>query len=299
MSKISCFVVAVAGLMFLATGISHSSQKREFNWIREYVQLRVKAQTEEVFGGNRARSPDGAAQPRIVGGIVAPKSLHKFQVALLNPDIGNDYDAQFCGGSLVNYQYVITAAHCVDVLSNYEVAVLAGVRKLNEYGKGNRIGVSHIYLHPYWDEATLDYDVAILRLSKPVYGVPFAKLPPRNSDPAAGVTAAVTGWGTTAYEENSFPSKLLGVAVPVVDPYVCDSSYSYDGRITPRMFCAGSTGKDACQGDSGGPISLGPSFKTLVGVVSWGDGCGWSSFPGVYARLGYAGIHDWLTSILP
>ena len=62
------------------------------------------------------------------------------------------------------------------------------------------------------------------------------------------------------------------------------------------MFCArGTTGADTCLGDSGGPIAYrmgsagqldNPSAWRLVGVTSWGTGCGNAEFPGVYARLG-------------
>jgi secreted trypsin-like serine protease len=63
------------------------------------------------------------------------------------------------------------------------------------------------------------------------------------------------------------------------------------------MFCAGfkEGGVDACQGDSGGPIvKLSPdgSAATLIGVVSWGKGCGLDNFYGVYAKL--SEVMDWV-----
>lgn len=74
------------------------------------------------------------------------------------------------------------------------------------------------------------------------------------------------------------------MSVPVVARATCDSDY--DGEISNNMFCAAvaAGGKDSCSGDSGGPI-VDPS-GTLVGVVSWGQGCAERGFPGVYTRLG-------------
>ncbi|CAB3241314.1 unnamed protein product [Arctia plantaginis] len=60
------------------------------------------------------------------------------------------------------------------------------------------------------------------------------------------------------------------------------------------MFCAGSftsASPDACQGDSGGPIVY---EGVLIGVVSWGLGCARGNFPGVYTRLTYPVIYEWV-----
>jgi secreted trypsin-like serine protease len=53
-------------------------------------------------------------------------------------------------------------------------------------------------------------------------------------------------------------------------------------NIKTSMFCAGFNGHDSCQGDSGGPIV---SKGCQIGIVSWGNGCGRSNFPGVYTNV--------------
>jgi len=85
-------------------------------------------------------------------------------------------------------------------------------------------------------------------------------------------------------EGGASSARLLKVSVPVVSRTQCRSVYG--SQVTDRMFCAGvdAGGKDSCQGDSGGPIVDGSS--TLIGLVSWGDGCARPGVPGVYARVG-------------
>merc|ERR1712154_709847 len=85
----------------------------------------------------------------------------------------------------------------------------------------------------------------------------------------------------------------------------CQNDYDYgSSQITDQMLCASvpSGGKDSCQGDSGGPlvtagdgdgVTAGQNYE-LIGVVSWGQGCAWEGFPGVYGRVTH--LLSWITS---
>jgi trypsin len=150
---------------------------------------------------------------------------------------------------------------------------------------GTLVGVSSVTVHPSYRNSGQDFDVAIWKLSTSVPAggsIGYARLPAAGSDPAAGSTAVVAGWGALT-EGGSSPAALQKVSVPIVSRASCRSSYG-TSAITNNMFCAGfaAGGKDSCQGDSGGPIV--DSSKTLIGLVSFGNGCAQPDFPGVYAR---------------
>lgn len=234
--------------------------------------------------------------PRIVGGFPVQIANHPWQVALVR-GLASDR-LQFCGGALIAPDLVVTAAHCIDnnVVSNdaNRVDVVAGTERYNTGGE--RIDVRAVYVHPQWNSSTHDYDIAILRLqARSVTGRPI----PIDPGPVAvGARPMVTGWGSLS-EGGQGSLDLMGVDVPIVDTSICNQQASYDGSITPRMFCAGEQegGKDSCQGDSGGPISLGSGDAAkLVGVVSWGEGCARHLKYGVYTRI--SEVASWVQSFV-
>ena len=116
-----------------------------------------------------------------------------------------------------------------------------------------------------------------------VYGAGVQPIDLATSEPSAGETSIISGWGTLS-TGGSLPSRLQVVNVPIVSRSSCNSAYASYGGITTAMICAAvdGGGKDACQGDSGGPLVVGGK---LAGVVSWGVGCAQARYPGVYANV--------------
>lgn len=295
MKKRTWLVLSLLSLISMSSLEGRANSSSEQSWMRAYIALKQHALMTRLTGSDSTTTPTTRTDSRIVGGVVAPPDLHPFQVALLQKNVPSNYQAQFCGGTLVADQYIVTAAHCSDVLAK-DVAVLVGRRTLIGKGTTNRIDVSDVYIHPKYLSTSEDYDVAVWKLARPVSGITFAQLPTRGTDPLPSTNTTVTGWGALKYNQNSYPRELRAVSVPVVDRNNCNSIAAYNGEITSRMFCAGQKGKDSCQGDSGGPITQSPSNNTLIGVVSFGTGCGWARYPGVYTRLAEPEIYDFVVS---
>ena len=202
----------------------------------------------------------------------------------------NNSRAQFCGGSLVRPNMVVTAAHCSDFVTAPQVQVLTGTQLLD--GSGTRRNVARIAIHPSWNSSTFDNDVAVWELTTDAPG-PLATLATENGP--VGADLLVTGWGTLT-EGGSSPIDLRRVEVPLVDTGDCNDANSYNGDILPSMICAGLTqgGRDSCQGDSGGPLTRGADNGTLTGIVSWGIGCARPNLYGVYTRVSEPSIRGFI-----
>src|SRR5690606_25016939 len=114
-----------------------------------------------------AASGEAGATPLVVGGQDADIADHPFAVALVTPD-----GQQFCGGSLVAPDKVLTAAHCTDGSQPSDINVVSGRTEMSS-SEGTTSAVTDIWVHPQYQDATQGYDVSVLTLEAPVEETPI------------------------------------------------------------------------------------------------------------------------------
>ncbi|MEV4330982.1 serine protease [Streptomyces sp. NPDC049597] len=232
---------------------------------------------------------------KIIGGVEQPVDAHPWMAALLNKGSGSPADRQFCGGSLISPDVVLTAAHCVTGTKPKELEVTVGRTVLSDKRQGQLRNVRSIVSHPRYTKGDEAYDLALLELAKPVTGVAAVKMPTAGTDALLrpGAQATVIGWGNTDTEVPSYPDRLRGVKVPLLSHAECTATYpGYNKAVN---VCAGVEGKDSCQGDSGGPLFRKVAGRTYqIGIVSYGEGCGEQGAPGVYTSTSSKKLWDTL-----
>ncbi|XP_037820128.1 trypsin-1 [Lucilia sericata] len=228
---------------------------------------------------------------RIVGGTQVRQNKYPWTAQLVK---GRYYPRLFCGGSLINDRYVLTAAHCVhNNRDQITIRLLQLDRSSSDPGITRK--VARVIIHPQYNPTTIVNDVALLRLESPIQfndKIRPVCLPNRNHN-FDNKDAVVAGWGLIK-EGGSTSNYLQEVTVPIITNQQCRNT-KYKNKIYDVMLCAGLVkqgGKDACQGDSGGPLIVNEGRFKLAGVVSFGYGCAQPNAPGVYARV--SKFLDWI-----
>ncbi|KAM9211697.1 kallikrein-14-like [Leptosomus discolor] len=250
-------------------GLASFGRHREETGLQGWVPSRGQS---DFSGSPIVQDED---ESRIIGGQPCSINQRPFQVALLKRG------QILCGGSLVDAQWVLTAAHCKQPVR--DLRVLIGTDTLRG-GTGEVRLVSRLLVHPAYNPGKNDNDFMLLRLDKPVrFSTNVKKIRVATRCPTAGMKCSVSGWGTTRSPGATLPQKLQCAAIQTFGRDKC--ARAYGNAVTPNMFCAGvpQGGIDSCQGDSGGPLVC---AGVLQGVVSWGMAvCGRRGQPGVYSNV--------------
>ncbi|XP_058268447.1 trypsin-1-like [Hemibagrus wyckioides] len=233
---------------------------------------------------------------KIVGGVDASPGTWPWQVSF---QIGGKH---FCGGSLINENWVLSAAHCFQSVAASNVKVLLGLENIQGTNPNKQQrSASKIINHEGFNESnTLYNDIALVQLSSSVtfnnYVVPVC-LTATNSTFSSGTNVWITGFGRAGYNVDlPSPQTLQEVQVQIVSNSDCAKVYGAN-VILDYMICAGvpDGGKDSCQGDSGGPLVLKQNTTWVqAGIVSFGSGCGNPNSPSVYTRVSY--FQDWINN---
>ncbi len=231
-------------------------------------------------------TPPIIATPKIIGGGLVSPGNWPFMTALTHKNVDPIY-GQFCGASLVDQQWALTAAHCVADLSASDLEIVVGRHQLS-LDDGEIIPVSEILIHEYYNPVTFDSDIALLKLERPTEYSPIQTLGRFSiQDKRVDKPATVLGWGDTSIHSRFFPDFLHQVDLPLIANSECNPQTS---GVTDNMLCLGvlDGSKDSCNGDSGGPaFVLDPENGRLqqIGIVSFGFGCARRNFSGVYTRV--------------
>jgi secreted trypsin-like serine protease len=281
------------------------------------TSLRDSVAVPEALGGSamsymlearsRAITIDGETASRVYGGRPAAPGAWPAQVALLTevpPDpnaagaqagSANSF-AQFCGGSIIARQWILTAAHCVvqgdgSLTDAAKLRVMTGSTKL---GTGDLRQVALVIAHEAYDGFFFDNDIALLKLAEPITqsSGPVSATPVlRPNDPMPSGNAVVAGWGFT--EADQMPADLLETDIQVLPNETCNRGMAEQTKrdfgaflmslgtanripeqkledaytiltsnigdaLTANMICAGvaSGERTSCNGDSGGPLMM-------------------------------------------
>jgi secreted trypsin-like serine protease len=260
---------------------------------------------------------EGDVGTQVVGGTKVPDGKYPF-MASLQADTSRRPPSKehFCGGTLIDRDSVLTAAHCATFIGNTtdqntlsfrDVRIVVGVTVLDSgQGQVRRIArLSDISIHPRFNGRSGAYDVAVIDLDRPVEGIQSIELAPIGSDSLekAGSRARVAGWGSLLKvppQENrpevKFPNRMREARIPIVSDQRCDRAYQGD-VVRRLMMCAGRKDRSVCFGDSGGPLFVTVEGRPReLGITSFGRGCAAKGFPAVFTEVSAASIGNFIRS---
>ncbi|XP_053679737.1 trypsin 3A1-like [Anopheles nili] len=247
----------------------YSRQPRLFRLLTKYNLWPMKHQFEY-------ERPSAVPSPFIYGGESASIESFPYQLSLRHEG------THICGASVIAERWALSAGHCLDEATHPSGITFRG-------GTPHRLAGGYIFhadqylLHPKFDRATLDYDVAVVHVQESFFVDPIRAITLASTNTYYPIPSSciVSGWGMA--EDDYTPLILQSLEVFVQSRTFCSTMFIE--QITERMLCAGSgaLGKEVCNGDSGGPLVIN---GYQIGIVSWGSTTSCAiNIPGVYTSL--------------
>ncbi|GFQ85352.1 phenoloxidase-activating factor 2 [Trichonephila clavata] len=268
-----------------------------------------KPKPNDVCGVKKVYGIQGRLKQLQYSADVSEFGEYPWQVAILKKVVG-DKNLYLCGGVLISPQWIATVAHCIKKDKTSPLLVRLGewdVNRKDESYPYVEKDVTTIVVHPDFDPESLENDLALIRMIDPV----DARIPhitpaclPFPGQVFDNKKCWVSGWGKDFFgPKGEYQNVLKEVDVPVVSRAMCSTelrstNLGPDFKLHPGFLCAGGeAGKDACTGDGGSPlVCTSNGLWYVVGLVSWGIGCGQPGIPGVYVNVLY--YNDWINSII-
>ena len=269
-------------------------------WSTAFAQSRIEDANAIV--DNRS------LQARILGGGDAEIGDHPSVVALVSTGFSSSDQRLFCGGTLVDERWVLTAAHCV--LDNFQQAldpasirVVAGFSDLSLSSPVDEVQVVQVVVHPDFNlnQDLPPNDIALIELAADTAAT-VTPLFTGDTSLYTGSLGVIAGWGAIEFDNPLrpvYPTILQDATVPLVSFEDCNAPESYDGILAESHLCAGYVDGeiDACAGDSGGPLYLRVNGEQVqAGIVSFGVGCGLPLFYGIYTDISF--FIPWLSEYI-
>jgi secreted trypsin-like serine protease len=293
-------------LLMLATSLAHAegSTPSSHGSQEDPFKVAFKVSSPPLPGRPNLmppRSPEASVEKsrrvqarsiKVVGGEEAAPGQWPFAVAIAFENTQGTL-TQYCAGSLIEPDTVLTAAHCEVAAGHFAII---GRHDLAQSG-GRSIRIVSVTSHAHFDKGSFRNDIALIRLAHAVPNAHTVELAGQDWKLSEAQRVTAIGWGAT--REGDSPSFVLRQASFSVAPQAeCAAQYGNRPPIQESMLCASAPGtKDTCQGDSGGPLLMeAPGGKVVqVGITSFGIGCARPGFHGVYTRV--SSFRPWIDKL--
>ncbi len=217
-------------------------------------------------------------QPAIIGGKETRTHSIPWQASLRN----KASNRHFCGGSVIDDIFIITAAHCVDETALSSVKIVLGDHSISREDSTERTYFPNRFIiHPNYTKDPPENDLALIELTEAIeFSDAISPICLPTARPSSGQSCIVSGWGSTRdqrsihWEDSS--DVLREANVPIRDHETCSNQNHWGPLVTSKMICVGNSHVGTCFGDSGGPLFCNDggskNYYYLAGVTSFGDG---------------------------